>query len=101
MTRWQVVGPDQKYMPLMELWTIWGYWPEDDAVELHAAVDQYTEENNREHYEKLLSEAQEKYGKENVRVALVRVPWTPIHEMFDPAQVEADIPQPLRIEDNA
>lgn len=82
-------------MHTVELWTIWGYWPDDDAVELHAAIDSYTEANNREHYEKLLREARERFGAENVRVALIKVPWEPIHTMFDAGRTEAVAVTPL------
>lgn len=73
----------------MKLHTIWGYYPDDDAIELHSAVDQYTQENNWDFYAKQVAEARERFGAENVREVTVEVPWKPIHTSFDPPVVAA------------
>jgi hypothetical protein len=93
MTEWKIVGADHRYTPLVTLWTVWGYWPSEDAVELHAAIDEYTWDGNPEHWAELIAAAEKRFGVENVRVAKVRIPWTPIVEMFEPPQLEAELPE--------
>jgi hypothetical protein len=50
-------------MTLHTLHTIWIYWPADDAIELHGAVDDNVWDVNPELYEEMLADAASKVGR--------------------------------------
>jgi hypothetical protein len=78
-------------MTLHTLHTIWTYWPEDDAIELHGAVDNNVWDVTPELYEEMLADAASKVGVENVRQVKVEVPWDAIVAAFEPPKVEGTV----------
>jgi hypothetical protein len=73
------------------LHTIWIYWPEDDAIELHGALDTHAWDVNPDLYQEMLIDAGAKVGPENVRQVKVEVPWDAIVAAFEPPKVEGTV----------
>lgn len=78
-------------MSLHTLHTVWIYWPEDDAIELHGAVDDNLWDINPDYYEKMLADAAAKVGVENVRQVKVEVEWDDIVAAFEPPKVNGTV----------
>lgn len=75
--------------PRRTMHTIWIYWPDDDAIELHAAIDQYVIDNNLDAYWSELADAENKVGPRNVRQIKIDVDWHEVCAAFETPQISA------------
>lgn len=79
---------------LMTLHTVWMHWTDDDAIELHGALDDHLVADNHDAYEEMVEAAARKVGRENVREVKVDVDWADICAAFEPAKVEGTVAMP-------
>jgi hypothetical protein len=72
----------------MTVHTVWMYWPEDDAIELHGALDDHVLAENYDAYADMLEAAYGKVGREHVREIKIEVDWDEVCAAFEPRKIE-------------
>lgn len=73
------------------LYTVWIYWADDDAIEMHGAVDQHLRDANPGYYQEMVAEARAKVGGENVREVRVEVDWMEIVAAFEGSVIDGSV----------
>lgn len=76
---------------LMTLHTVWMYWADDDAIELHGALDDHLVADNYDAYAELVEAAARKVGRENIREIKLEVNWSEVCAAFEPPKIEGTV----------